>query len=543
MATQLIAALYSRTSHEKDDAFSIASQVKEGLARGSEHNIYVPDPYVFKEDFTGTVLNRPELNKVRRLMLQKKIDVLIIYDIDRLARKKYVGEYLLEEEIFRNGIQLFIARKNMFVRNTFSDRILFGIEGNGAQEEREKILERTDRGRKEKLAGSEDIPAAWLGQSPVDIYGYQKLGKKRNTHLTLVEAEAEIARLIFELFVIERWGVQEIVKHLNATGIATPSQAKGGMPWNIRTTWHHAMVYRILKQTAYTGVFYGFKTIEINGKTKRRPKEDWIRLEFPELQIIDTEIFAAAQELLAKGRAANAPKWTREYLLVRRLRCQCTYATRAKSSTKRDKFGTREYAYYVCYGKVEHVAQECPVPNIRADYVDAKAWESLEKLLKDPETQLRGLKDAQQLQRVHHHEVLEDLEHIDQTRARYNQELDDLYQDYKDGLITKHIYLKRKHPLDERLRAAEEVYAEYSEQLEQHVLSDSDIIGIAKELRKLHEMLEKLGTLEYAHKRKLIELMNITGQFVIEEGEHILYLKIHEVNFDRIRLGLVPQTA
>ena len=78
MATQLIAALYSRTSHEKDDAFSIASQVKEGLARGSEHNIYVPDPYVFKEDFTGTVLNRPELNKVRRLMLQKKIDVLII---------------------------------------------------------------------------------------------------------------------------------------------------------------------------------------------------------------------------------------------------------------------------------------------------------------------------------------------------------------------------------------------------------------------------------------------------------------------------------
>ena len=57
----------------------------------------------FSEDYSGATIDRPQLNALRDFAAQEPIDVIIVYDIDRLARKS-VYQALIEEEFLRLGV-------------------------------------------------------------------------------------------------------------------------------------------------------------------------------------------------------------------------------------------------------------------------------------------------------------------------------------------------------------------------------------------------------------------------------------------------------
>ena len=105
----MIAAVYGRTSKETDDAYSVSSQLDAGLSYATTNTLTVPTEYQFREDFTGRLLDRPELAKIRTLIRERKIQALIIYATDRLARRTGVGEILLDE-IMEYGAQLHIIQ-------------------------------------------------------------------------------------------------------------------------------------------------------------------------------------------------------------------------------------------------------------------------------------------------------------------------------------------------------------------------------------------------------------------------------------------------
>ena len=83
--------------------------------------MFLPEEYIFEEEFTGKVIDRPQLNKVRQLMHQKKIDALIVFDATRLARKVGVAEYVLDE-VFELGIELHLVSWGTYVKNTPRDK-------------------------------------------------------------------------------------------------------------------------------------------------------------------------------------------------------------------------------------------------------------------------------------------------------------------------------------------------------------------------------------------------------------------------------------
>ena len=88
--------------------------------------------------------------------------------------------------------------------------------------------------------------------------------------------------------------------------------------------------------------------------------------------------------------------------------------------------------------------------------------------------------------------------------------------------------------LDRRLSDAEKVYQEYQEKVNAKVLSDSEINRISRELRTLGDYLDTVGHLEFEHKRRVIELLDITGRFEIMNCEIVLWLAIHNVEFDYV---------
>src|SRR3712207_1584855 len=93
----MVAVVYGRTSKETDDAYSVSSQIDANLAYAEKNGLTVPDEYIFREDFTGKLLDRPEFNKIRTLIRNRRIEAVIIHATDRLARKVSVGEILLDE--------------------------------------------------------------------------------------------------------------------------------------------------------------------------------------------------------------------------------------------------------------------------------------------------------------------------------------------------------------------------------------------------------------------------------------------------------------
>src|SRR5438046_906119 len=130
------------------------------------------------------------------------IQAVIVYEIDRLSRR-YVHQILLREEIKASGVEIHYAKTGQKSADRADDRIGEDVMALLAEIDREKILERTNRGKQQKLA--EGKPGGG-GKPP---YGYRWQGAGKAKCLVIVEEEAKVVRLIFAWYV-DRMGPAEI---------------------------------------------------------------------------------------------------------------------------------------------------------------------------------------------------------------------------------------------------------------------------------------------------------------------------------------------
>src|SRR5262245_7550031 len=78
-------AIYCRVSRdEQADNWSLPTQ-EAACRKYAEERAYEIIG-VWKEDFTGMVIDRPEMDKIRRLVDARRVDVVLFYNTDRLTR-------------------------------------------------------------------------------------------------------------------------------------------------------------------------------------------------------------------------------------------------------------------------------------------------------------------------------------------------------------------------------------------------------------------------------------------------------------------------
>jgi site-specific DNA recombinase len=102
-----IAAIYARVSSEQQrEEHTIASQTAALIEFAHSHDLEVPKEWVFEDEgFSGAILERPGLERVRDLAAEGQIQALLAYAPDRLSRK-YAYQILLIEEFARHGSRL-----------------------------------------------------------------------------------------------------------------------------------------------------------------------------------------------------------------------------------------------------------------------------------------------------------------------------------------------------------------------------------------------------------------------------------------------------
>lgn len=105
------AAIYARVSsqRQKKDQ-TIASQTAALRAYVERMRLELPEEWVFEDEgHSGATLMRPALERLRDLIAQVGVDVVVVYAPDRLARK-FAYQALLIEEFARAGTRVEFVR-------------------------------------------------------------------------------------------------------------------------------------------------------------------------------------------------------------------------------------------------------------------------------------------------------------------------------------------------------------------------------------------------------------------------------------------------
>src|SRR5215471_3613128 len=387
-------AIYTRVSGEQQAKEDTIDSQLAALAERIASDALVCDPELrFVDDgYSGTVLARPGLERLRDQAAAGAIDRLYMVDPDRLSRK-YAYQVLLLEELTRCGIEVVFLR-NPVGRGPEQD-LLLQVQGMIAEYERAKIMERCRRGKQHAARrGSVNV----LSGAP---YGYRYVNKREGggeARYQVVAEEARVVRKIFDWVGQERCSIGEVCRRLRREGIPT----RTGKP-----AWDRATVWLILKNPAYRGTA-AFGTTRA-GEYKpqrlrpqrgrpgqpRRPvttvetsQEDQIFINVPAL--VSEELFEAVQAQLEEDRQRRRDRPGGGcYLLQGLVVCKrCGYGCYGKPTSRASAKGKVPYAYYRCTGSDAYRfggQRLCWNKQIRTDLLGAAAWGDVSPLLSEPE--------------------------------------------------------------------------------------------------------------------------------------------------------------
>ncbi len=281
---------YARVSTGKDEQLhSLSAQIQyySETIRRVPNWTYI-DGYI-DEGISGTSVNKRE-NFLRMIDDAKagRFDFILTKEISRFSRNT-LDSILYTKELLHCGVGVFFESDNI---NTLmpDSELRLTIMASIAQDEVRKISERVKFGFQRAIEKGNV-----LGNDR--IWGYRKQEGK----LVIVEEEAVIVRLIFDLYANQKKGVRTIASYLTDHGY--------------RNTLGHGFSYStisgILKNPKYKGYYCGGKSHKIDYKINNRKylsQEEWVMYKDEDAvpPIVSEELWDKANALLRRRSLAQS---------------------------------------------------------------------------------------------------------------------------------------------------------------------------------------------------------------------------------------------
>ena len=513
--------IYARVStDEQTKGYSLQTQIEACKNYAIERGYRLLE--TFSEDYSGATLDRPKLNAVRDFIAQEPIDVVIVYDVDRLARKS-VYQALIEEEFLKAGalVEYVIGQYD----NSDEGRLQKQIRASIAEYEKAKILERSKRGKRGKAQSGFVI----VGSRPP--YGYKIISEPHKAWLEIDNEEAHIVQTVFTWYlqgdgVSGPMSMNAIAKKL--TELCIPSRGDKQTQFFKKYepgSWAAEMVRHILRNETYTGTWYYGKTKVIEdgkvrkakpkcgfGKQVKRPKEEWIAVDVP--VIIDQETFNLAQARAKLNLEQSNRGIKNQYLMTKRIRCaSCGFTYQGRT---RDN----HYRYY-CKGTERRPVKRCNAPSFNGPPVDNVIWDWISNLIKDPDAIFAGLQDTQSEQNRNNRALVDRLELIEKQLDDNQGQLTRLLDLYLSGDFAREVLTERRTRLDENISNLRKEHSDISSHLNQLVVSDRQM----EEIRIFCDSIrDKLDIATFEQKRQLLELLDVRGKLAVENTEKVVYV-------------------
>lgn len=318
--------------------------------------------------WASNISERPALTKLKKDIIDWKVDIVLVWKIDRLFRKtRYLLEFI---EFLKKYDVNFISKNENIDLKTHTWNLVLTMIWAIAEMERETIKERTMEGRISKAL-------QWYFVFWTPPFWYETYEDWKGKRLRVNQEEAELVKMIFDLFINQDMTASAIRTYLTSLNIWTrEAREKDKISKNYI---HYSFVNKILKNEAYIWKYYFLKTKSTNWewREKPRPKSEWLSFDCD--RIIDDETFNKAQEKLKKWKVMN---WRWETHLFTWL-LKCGICERSFVHYKSKKWTSN----YRCNWKNKTKVWSDILCNNR-DVSEAKLliniWEQLDKILRNP---------------------------------------------------------------------------------------------------------------------------------------------------------------
>lgn len=371
-------SIYARVSSERQEREdTIASQIAQ-LKLYVEKNGYKITAEYIDNGYSGELLARPALDKLRDDANKGIFSRVLIFSPDRLARR-YLYQEIVMEDLRNHGVGVeFLNRK---IAETDEDRLLLGIQGLFSEYEKAKIRERVRRGRMHKAYSGFVVG----GCAP---YGYRYIPRVAGQmgRYEIDKEQARVVKIIFDAVANKGLSLHKVQKYLASKQIKPPGR------WGERNFWGRSTINKIIRNTSYIGTTYYNKhhcvepTFRKSNKYRRmkrtsnrlRPKTEWVPISVP--PILDKEIFDRAQQQVNANMVSSGRNCRHEYLLRGLIRCGGCDSPYLGCPCH-GKF------YYRCNQrqKVYPLPKSCFMPQVKSDRLDAVVWNSVLMALNNPQ--------------------------------------------------------------------------------------------------------------------------------------------------------------
>jgi len=332
-------AIYTRKSTEEglDQAFNSLDAQWEAcaayvLSQAGEGWVSISNRY---DDggFSGGDMERPALQKLLEDIDGGRVDVVVVYKIDRLTRS--LADFAKIVERFDRRNVSFVSVTQAFNTTSSMGRLTLNVLLSFAQFEREVTAERI----RDKFAASRKKGIFMGGNPPL---GYDARDRK----LVINNGEAEVVRFVFQRY-LELPSVLRLRAELDAKGIKTKSwistrgRSKRGGPWHIGPLRH------VLRNRVYVG--------DAMHKGTPHPGEHE--------PIVSRELFEAVQTKLNDSRTSHHRNRTigSDALLTGLI---FDDRGNAMSPSKSRRPGGKHYLYYVSQARLQRREPDAmrPIP-------------------------------------------------------------------------------------------------------------------------------------------------------------------------------------
>jgi site-specific DNA recombinase len=500
-----VAAIYARVSSDKQrEESTIASQTAALTDFARSRGYQVPAEWVFEDEgYSGASLVRPGLERVRDLAAEGQIEAVLVHAPDRLSRK-YAYQILLIEELGRHGVETVFMKAPQTA--TAEDQLLVQFQGMIAEYERAQILERSRRGKRHRARQGQ---ISVLSGAP---YGYRYVRKSDDAaaRYEIIEAEADIVRMVYQSYIGAGMSIGAITRLLNQRGVPTRKRI---------SRWERSTVWAVLRNPAYRGTACFGKTetaprqritrpLRLRGGVgsrdsahHERPRADWIEIAVP--AIVADDIFARAQELLEQNKLL-APRRTIEPSIVQGLvSCRkCGYAL-SRTSTRSS---ARNIHYYRCLGSDawrNFSGPVCDSRPVRQDLLDQVVWAEVVRLLEDPSLIQSELDRRLEVARTAHPAKQRE-NALERDLARTRKSMDRLLTAYQEELLSLD-ELRRRMP---ELRKREHALRTELQSILNQVNDRAVYLRLAETLSAfLAKLRTSAGSLDIQERQRIVRLL------------------------------------
>jgi site-specific DNA recombinase len=275
-------AIYTRKSSEEglEQDFNSLDAQREACAafvQSQKHEGWTVVPTQYDDGgYSGGTMERPALQRLLADIEANRIDVVVVYKVDRLTRA--LSDFAMLVEVFDRRDVSFVSITQQFNTTTSMGRLTLNILLSFAQFERELIGERV----RDKIAASKK-KGMWMG-------GTVPLGYDvRDRKLVVNESEARTVVDIFQRY-LRLKSVRALAEELSAVGIKSKRRHHADGTEYGHQRFSHGALYLLLQNRTYRG--------EATHKGSAYPGEH--------SAIVEQPLWDAVQAVLTENRVARA---------------------------------------------------------------------------------------------------------------------------------------------------------------------------------------------------------------------------------------------